>query len=86
MSSEAKSLLITGAGHGIGRATAKLMAERGWIVGVNDLKEEFANEAVAEITAAGGQAFPVVQNVATIEGIETAIAMVVERPAALTVW
>ncbi|MBY6156229.1 SDR family NAD(P)-dependent oxidoreductase [Pseudooceanicola nitratireducens] len=79
MSSEAKSLLITGAGHGIGRATAKLMAERGWIVGVNDLKEEFANEAVAEITAAGGQAFPVVQNVATIEGIETAIAMVVEK-------
>lgn len=79
MSSDKKSLLITGAGHGIGKATAKLMAQRGWIVGVNDLKEEFANEAVAEITAAGGEAFAVVKNVSTIEGIESAVAAVVER-------
>lgn len=79
MSSDKKSLLITGAGHGIGKATAKLMAQRGWNVGVNDLKEEFANEAVAEITAAGGEAFAVVQNVSTIEGIEAAVAAVVER-------
>lgn len=79
MASEKKSLLITGAGHGIGKATAKLMAARGWTVGVNDLKEEFANEAVAEIAAAGGDAFAVVQNVATIEGVEAAVAAVVDR-------
>ena len=79
MSSEQKTVLITGAGHGIGKATAKLMAARGWAVGVNDLKEEFALEAVAEIEAAGGTAFPVVQNVATREGVETAIAAVLER-------
>jgi 3-oxoacyl-[acyl-carrier protein] reductase len=79
MSSERKSLLVTGAGHGIGRATAKLMAARGWTVAVNDLKEEFAEEAVAEIREAGGEAFPVVQNVGTREGIEASIAAVVER-------
>lgn len=79
MSSEQKTVLITGAGHGIGKATAKLMAARGWAVGVNDLKEEFALEAVAEIEAAGGTAFPVVQNVATRAGVETAIAAVLER-------
>lgn len=79
MSSDEKCVLITGAGHGIGKATAKLMARRGWIVGVNDLKEEFANEAVAEITDAGGKAFPVVQNVGTIEGIEAAVATVMEE-------
>ena len=79
MSSEQKTVLITGAGHGIGKATAKLMAARGWAVGVNDLKEEFALEAVAEIEAAGGTAFPIVQNVATREGVETAIAAVLER-------
>lgn len=73
-----KSLLITGAGHGIGKATAKLMAARGWSVGVNDLKAEFANETVAEITANGGHAFPVVQNVATIEGMEASVATVLE--------
>lgn len=77
--SDRKSVLITGAGHGIGRATAKLMAEAGWAVGVNDLKSEFANEAVAEIIAAGGEAFPVVQNVSTAQGVEAAIAEVVAK-------
>jgi 3-oxoacyl-[acyl-carrier protein] reductase len=79
MSSEVKSVLITGAGHGIGAATAKLMAHRGWAVGVNDLKEEFANEAVEAIKAAGGNAFPVVENVATREGVEAAVQTVVEK-------
>jgi len=79
MASDKKSLLITGSGHGIGKATAKLMASRGWIVGVNDLKEEFAEETVSEIAAAGGEAFPVVRNVATIEGVEAAVAAVVDR-------
>lgn len=79
MSSDRKSVLITGAGHGIGRAAAKLMAERGWAVGVNDLKQEFAEEAVAEIRAAGGEAFPVVRNVSTREDIAAAVAAVVEE-------
>lgn len=79
MQADRKSLLITGAGHGIGRATAKHMAARGWIVGVNDLKEEFVAEAVEEITAAGGTAIPVVQNVSTPEGVEAAVAAVVKE-------
>ena len=79
MSSDSKSVLITGAGHGIGAATARLMAARGWTVGVNDLKPEFAEEAVAAITDAGGRAFPVVQNVSTYEGIEAAINTVVSE-------
>lgn len=73
MSSDRKSLLITGAGHGIGRATARLMASRGWVVGVNDLKEEFTAEAVAEIRDWGGEAFAVVQNVSTRAGVNAAI-------------
>lgn len=73
MLADAKTALITGAGHGIGRATAKHLAARGWIVGVNDLREEFVTEAVAEISQAGGKAIPVVQNVATREGVQAAI-------------
>ena len=73
MLADAKTALITGAGHGIGRATAKHLAARGWIVGVNDLREEFVTDAVAEITQAGGRAFPVVQNVASREGVQAAI-------------
>jgi meso-butanediol dehydrogenase / (S,S)-butanediol dehydrogenase / diacetyl reductase len=65
--------LITGAGNGIGRATARQMAARGAIVGVNDLKGEFVDAVVNEITAAGGQAFPVVQNISSREGIAVAV-------------
>jgi len=65
--------LITGAGNGIGRATARQMAARGAIVGVNDLKSEFVNAVVQEITADGGHAFGVVQNIASREGITAAV-------------
>lgn len=65
--------LITGAGNGIGRATARQMAARGAIVGVNDLKSEFVDAVVNEIRAAGGQAFSVVQNIASREGIAAAV-------------
>jgi len=35
-----KTIFITGAASGIGRATAKLFAERGWFVGLYDLDEK----------------------------------------------
>ncbi|MCB1426643.1 MAG: SDR family oxidoreductase [Zhengella sp.] len=76
---ERKSVLITGAGHGIGRATARHMAARGWVVGINDLKEEFVAEAVEEIASAGGTAVPVVENVSTPQGVEAAVAALVAR-------
>lgn len=65
--------LITGAGHGIGRATALKLAARGAIVGVNDLKPDFVEAVVAEITEAGGQAIGIVQNVATRDGMRAAV-------------
>ena len=58
--------LVTGAGRGIGRAHALLLASRGCKVVVNDLGNRFdgtgqaatqvADEVVAEIIAAGGEA------------------------------
>lgn len=65
--------LITGSGHGIGRATARLLAARGALVGINDLKAEFVHPVVDEIHAAGGQAFAVVHNIASREGITAAV-------------
>ena len=65
--------LITGAGAGIGRETAFQMAARGAIVCVNDLKEELVTPVVEKIKADGGQAFAIVQNISTREGIREAI-------------
>ena len=52
-----KILLITGAGRGIGAATARLAAARGYDVAVNYLRDEkAANDVVAAVKAAGRRA------------------------------
>ena len=52
-----KVALVTGAGSGIGKATALLMAKEGAKVVVSDINAEHGNEAVEEIKKAGGDAF-----------------------------
>ncbi|MGE5129378.1 MAG: SDR family oxidoreductase [Sphingomonadaceae bacterium] len=55
-----KVMLVTGAGRGIGAATARLAAARGYAVGVNYLRNQSAAEAVvAEIARAGARALAV---------------------------
>src|SRR3954468_10695078 len=51
-----RSAIVTGAGSGIGRAIATLLAANGAAVLVTDLREEAVNEVVGELTAAGGTA------------------------------
>ena len=51
-----KVALVTGAGSGIGRATAVLLASEGATVLVADINEAAAQGVVAEITSAGGEA------------------------------
>jgi 3-oxoacyl-[acyl-carrier protein] reductase len=49
--------LVTGSSRGLGRATARLLAERGHVVAVHYARgEAAAAEVVAEIAAAGGSA------------------------------
>ena len=69
-----RAAFISGAGHGIGRATARAMARLGATVGINDLKPEFVEEAVAEIRALGGQAIGLPSDVSTREGMREAVA------------
>lgn len=48
-SGDAKRILITGAGSGIGRATAKAFHAKGWFVGLADLDESAVNRVAEEL-------------------------------------
>jgi NAD(P)-dependent dehydrogenase (short-subunit alcohol dehydrogenase family) len=74
---EGRVAIVTGAGRGLGREEALLLARRGAAVVVNDLGGETngtgsskdpANEVVAQITAEGGKAVASFANVATDDG------------------
>jgi NAD(P)-dependent dehydrogenase (short-subunit alcohol dehydrogenase family) len=61
-----KVLLVTGGGRGIGAATSRLAAERGYAVCVNFRRNgAAADEVAANITAAGGAALAVGADVAS---------------------
>ena len=61
-----KVIVITGASRGIGAATARLAAARGYAVCVNYLKNRAAaNAVVDDIESAGGQAIAVAADVAS---------------------
>lgn len=77
--------LITGSGHGIGRATALRLASLGATVGINDLKPEFVDKVVSEVGAAGGKAIGVTENVATRDGMRKAVLGLAERAGRLDV-
>ncbi|WP_418120598.1 SDR family NAD(P)-dependent oxidoreductase [Variovorax sp. 350MFTsu5.1] len=70
---EGRVAFISGAGHGIGRATALAMARLGATVGVNDLKQEFVEEACAQIRALGGKAIALPRDVSSREGMREAV-------------
>jgi 3-oxoacyl-[acyl-carrier protein] reductase len=65
MNIEGAAALVTGAGSGIGRATADQLARQGAIVGVNDIDEERARDTVRLIEAASGSAIPIGGDVAS---------------------
>ena len=62
--------VITGAGSGIGRATALSFAARGARVAVSDVDRERAERTAAEVVAAGGEAIAVRVDVADQADLE----------------
>lgn len=53
---EGKSIIVTGAGQGIGAGIAKRLAEEGAKLYLNDIDPKLGEKVAAEVTAAGGHA------------------------------
>lgn len=76
-----KLIVITGAGRGIGAATALLAASRGFTVCVNYLSNGVAADAIVEqILQQGGNAFSVQADVSKEKDVEKLFSAVDQRP------
>src|ERR1039458_3196769 len=76
---EGKVCLVTGAGSGIGQATARLFAREGATLAVADVDDSGAQATVAAISDAGGTAIREHLDVADEEQTIAAVASVVAR-------
>lgn len=78
--------LVTGGARGIGRATARVLAQRGAAVCVNyAVHADAAEELVAEIMAAGGRAIAVKADVAEAAAVEAMVVRTEQALGALTI-
>jgi NAD(P)-dependent dehydrogenase (short-subunit alcohol dehydrogenase family) len=78
--------LVTGGARGIGRATARRLAQHGAAVCVNyAARADAAAELVAEMTGAGGRAIAVAADVADAAAVEAMVARTEKELGALTI-
>ncbi|MDB5543574.1 MAG: family oxidoreductase [Hyphomicrobiales bacterium] len=76
---EAKIALVTGAGSGIGKASALALAQAGWTLVLAGRRAEPLEEVARDIEAAGGQASAVVTDVTDEASVEALFAAIARR-------
>jgi len=76
---EGKAAVITGSGRGIGRSVAKLFAQHGARVVVNDLDEDCAQQVASEICSEGEQAVACPGNVTADDFPESLMNIVISQ-------
>lgn len=76
---ENKTAVVTGGGHGIGRASALRLASEGARVAILDLNQSAADETAELIVAAGGQALALAADVTNESQVVDAIGTVAEH-------
>jgi 3-oxoacyl-[acyl-carrier protein] reductase len=74
-----KSIIVTGAGGGIGEGIAKRLAAEGAKVIVNDINASAGEKVVAEIVAAGGTASFFAADVSKSDQVKAMVAAAVQR-------
>jgi NAD(P)-dependent dehydrogenase (short-subunit alcohol dehydrogenase family) len=76
---EGKTVIVTGAGQGIGKAVAERFAEEGADVLLTGRRPDVLDSVVAEIQAAGGSAWPFRADVSEPADVEASVAAATER-------
>lgn len=76
--------LVTGAGSGIGRATALLLAQRGYALGLLGHTAEDIEEVAQHISDQGGEAIAITADIAEEEEMRQALSKVVDHYGRLT--